>query len=166
VVLSHAAECDEHHCLEGCAVAALDEQSGILTSGGGGTSRSFEGLGYGAPTVHRHSIPKGDSGGASRFFYTSKIPPTERKLPDGSVNQHPTVKSVKLMRHFVRLITPPKGTVLDPFAGSGTTGVAALREGMGFVGIELDPEHHRVAELRLQTAVSDVFAAIDELDPS
>ena len=54
----------------------------------------------------------------------------------GSRNVHPTVKSVALMRWLCRLITPPGGVVLDPFAGSGTTGVAALAEGLSFVGCE------------------------------
>jgi site-specific DNA-methyltransferase (adenine-specific) len=65
------------------------------------------------------------------------------------VNNHPTVKSTKLMSYLVRLITPPGGTVLDPFAGSGSTGVAALEEGMDFVGIERDPEYFAIAQERL-----------------
>jgi site-specific DNA-methyltransferase (adenine-specific) len=159
-VLSHAAECLEGQCSEGCAVAALDEQSGVLTSG---ALREY----VRAPTasVYQAGFQKlgrlsaagcdrpSDSGGASRFFYTAKVPPAERKLSDGTTNQHPTAKSIKLMRYFVRLVTPPNGTVLDPFAGSGTTGVAALKEGFGFLGIELDPEHHRVAQLRLAEAM-------------
>lgn len=65
------------------------------------------------------------------------------------MNNHPTVKSTKLMSYLVRLITPPGGTVLDPFAGSGSTGVAALEEGMDFVGIERDPEYFAIAQERL-----------------
>ena len=56
-------------------------------------------------------------------------------------NPHPTVKPTELMRYLCRLVTPPGGTVLDPFMGSGSTGKAALREGFGFVGIDNDEEH-------------------------
>src|SRR5262249_46255655 len=58
----------------------------------------------------------------------------------GRANHHPTVKSIALMRWLVRLITPPGGLVLDPFAGSGTTGCAAVLEGFNFVGIEQGEE--------------------------
>lgn len=67
-------------------------------------------------------------------------------------NHHPTVKPVALMRWLIRLIAPPGGTVLDPFMGSGTTGVAAVQEGRFFVGIELDPEYHRIAQARIAHA--------------
>lgn len=161
VVLSHAPECEEGHCVEGCPTAELYEQSGESRSSGGrimniAPSRIYGGgKGLGAnrnlsPEEARGDPGFGDFGGASRFFYTSKVPTSERKLPDGTLNTHPTAKSIKLMQYFVKLITPPGGTVLDPFAGSGTTGVAALREGMSFVGVERDPEHHRVAQLRVE----------------
>ena len=93
-----------------------------------------------------------EQSGASRFFYTSKVSSAERELPDGTLNTHPTAKSVKLMKYFVRMVTPAGGVVLDPFTGSGTTGVAALEEGMSFFGAELDVEHHRVAKVRLEAA--------------
>jgi len=67
-------------------------------------------------------------------------------------NHHPTVKPLKLMRYLVRLVTPPGGTVLDPFAGSGTTLVAAKEEGFGYIGIELEPEYVEIAEARLAAA--------------
>jgi DNA modification methylase len=66
---------------------------------------------------------------------------------------HPTVKPVALMRWLVRLITPPGGVVLDPFMGSGSTGVAALREGFGFVGIDLTPEYVEIARRRNSAAL-------------
>lgn len=59
----------------------------------------------------------------------------------GVRNQHPTLKGIQLMRYLVRLITPPGGIVLDPFAGSGTTGIAAIAEGCKFVGIEKEEEY-------------------------
>lgn len=64
-------------------------------------------------------------------------------------NFHPTVKPVKLMQYLVRLITPPNGKVLDPFCGSGTTGVACKLEGFQFVGMEQDPEYAKIAEARI-----------------
>lgn len=68
----------------------------------------------------------------------------------GSRNVHPTVKPIDLMRWLVRLVTPPGGTVLDPFTGSGTTGIAAGLEGFDFVGIEREAEYREIAEARLK----------------
>ena len=65
-------------------------------------------------------------------------------------NVHPTVKPIDLMRWLVRLVTPPGGTVLDPFTGSGTTGVAATLEGVDFIGCELDPEYAEIAKARIE----------------
>jgi site-specific DNA-methyltransferase (adenine-specific) len=67
-------------------------------------------------------------------------------------NTHPTVKPVALMRWLVRLVTPPGGVVLDPFTGSGTTGVAAVLEGFDFLGVELDPAHADIARARIAHA--------------
>jgi len=64
-------------------------------------------------------------------------------------NNHPTVKPIELMKYLCRLVTPKKGTVLDPFMGSGTTGIAAKLEGFSFVGIELDAEYLEIAKLRI-----------------
>lgn len=67
-------------------------------------------------------------------------------------NQHPTVKPVALMRYLCRLVTPPQGLILDPFLGSGTTGVAAMKEGFKFVGIERDPESFAISCARIAHA--------------
>jgi len=64
-------------------------------------------------------------------------------------NFHPTVKPTDLMRYLCRLVTPPGGTVLDPFMGSGSTGRGALEEGFRFIGIERDPEYFKIAEVRI-----------------
>jgi site-specific DNA-methyltransferase (adenine-specific) len=64
-------------------------------------------------------------------------------------NHHPTVKPVELMRHLVRLVTPPGGLILDPFLGSGTTAIAAEMEGFRWLGIEKEPEYVAIAEARL-----------------
>ena len=90
----------------------------------------------------------GDSGGASRFFYVAKASRKERNLglPDGMTNSHPTVKPLSLMRWLCRLVTPPGGVILDPFAGSGTTGCAAALEGFRFIGIEQDADYCEIAD--------------------
>jgi site-specific DNA-methyltransferase (adenine-specific) len=67
----------------------------------------------------------------------------------GGKNTHPTVKPLQLMRYLARLITPPQGTILDPWMGSGSTGIAALQEGFNFIGIELDPRHFQTALQRI-----------------
>jgi len=64
-------------------------------------------------------------------------------------NHHPTVKPTELMRHLVRLVTPPGGLVLDPFMGSGSTGKAAILEGARFVGCDLDPAYLEIAPARI-----------------
>ena len=76
------------------------------------------------------------------------------RTSSGVRNFHPTVKPASLMRWLCRLITPPGGLVLDPFAGSGTTGVGAISEGFGFIGMEMDPGHHSIAMARLEHASS------------
>jgi site-specific DNA-methyltransferase (adenine-specific) len=91
------------------------------------------------------SIPRGDSGSAARFFYTAKADAQDRW---GS--RHPTVKPIDLLRWLVPLITPPGGQVLDPFAGSGTTGVAALATGRNAILIEQDAEY--IADIRERLA--------------
>ncbi len=80
---------------------------------------------------------EGDTGTAARFFYCSKASKADR----GEGNSHPTVKPLTLMEWLVKLVCPPGGTVLDPFAGSGSTGVACLRTGRHFIGIEKETEY-------------------------
>ena len=87
----------------------------------------------------------GDFGSAARFFYTAKATSDDRL---GS--KHPTVKPVDLMRYLARLVTPPGGTVLDPFAGTGSTGVACVREGFNAILIEREDEY--VADIRTRIA--------------
>ncbi|MEX2739941.1 site-specific DNA-methyltransferase [Rhizobium mongolense] len=93
--------------------------------------------------------PRGDSGSAARFFYSSKADADDRI---GS--KHPTVKPVDLKRYLCRLITPPGGTVLDCFAGTGTTGEAAWREGFNAVLIEREPEYQADIAERMRLCLS------------
>jgi DNA modification methylase len=79
-----------------------------------------------------------DSGSAARFFYQAKANKTDR-----ANSKHPTVKPIALMRYLARLITPPGGTILDPFAGSGTTGEAAYLEGFNCYLIEREDEYRK-----------------------
>lgn len=74
------------------------------------------------------------------------------RASEGRANVHPTVKPIDLMRWLVRLVTPRGGVVLDPFTGSGSTGMAATLEGFGFVGFELDPLHVEIAKRRIAAA--------------
>jgi site-specific DNA-methyltransferase (adenine-specific) len=166
-------EVEAWECAEGCPVAELDRQSGQT----GSSERRVAGPGQQPFKVDRgwnqHSMTRkgqtapesyGDTGGASRFFktfdgrldpgfaYIPKASTRERSagLPEGSRSSHPTVKPIDLMRYLVRLVTPPGGVVLDPFAGSGTTCIAAVLEGMGFMGIEKDPESYQIAADRIR----------------
>jgi DNA modification methylase len=91
----------------------------------------------------------GDSGSAARFFYTAKADADDRL---GS--KHPTVKPLDLMQYLVRLVTPKGGTVLDPFAGTGTTGEAAWREGMAAELIEAEAEYCVDIRRRMALALS------------
>ena len=93
-----------------------------------------------------------DTGGASRFFYCSKANKRDRTC-DGQVeNKHPTVKPRSLMEYLCRLVTPPGGgLILDPFMGSGSTGIGALSTGNRFIGIELEPESFETARQRIET---------------
>jgi site-specific DNA-methyltransferase (adenine-specific) len=98
---------------------------------------------------NRIATPKrGDSGSAARFFYTAKADSTERNKHLIEKNKHPTVKPVDLLQYLCRLITPPKGIILDPFCGSGSTGVAAFEEGFNYILIDKDPESCKTAKVR------------------
>jgi DNA modification methylase len=100
--------------------------------------------------INDHSdVGYGGSGGASRFFYTAKASRADRNAGGMAENTHPTVKPTDLMRWLVRLVTPPGGVVLDPFAGSGSTLVAARAEGVRAVGIEREDQYARIIADRL-----------------
>lgn len=79
-------------------------------------------------------------------------------------NSHPTVKPITLMRYLCRMVTPPGGTILDPFAGSGSTLVAAVEEGFKFLGIEREDEYIAIAKVRVQNVIDDETARKDQLD--
>jgi len=103
-----------------------------------------------------------DSGGPSRYFYTSKASKSERTLDGRIANAHPTVKPQDLMEWLVRLVTRERQTVLDPFAGSGTTCAAAKDVGREFVGIERQPKWADVARVRVGLTPEDPARVRDD----
>lgn len=158
----------------------LDRQSGISTSGTVGPDgfkgeykANVYGK-YGNNIIDPDSV-YGDTGGASRFFFVSKTSTEERNaglrnFTGGTIkdnrninldnpyhrgetikkNIHPTVKPITLMRYLVKLITPPGGTVLDPFNGSGSTGCGCMMEAFNYVGIDSVTEYIEISEARIQ----------------
>jgi site-specific DNA-methyltransferase (adenine-specific) len=111
-------------------------------------------IGTGKGTTYLPLKPQGklysDSGSAARFFYCAKASKRDRR---GS--KHPTIKPVKLIQWLVRLVTPPNGTVLDIFAGSGTTGEAAYLEGFSAVLIELEAEYQADIKHRIEAMFNE-----------
>jgi site-specific DNA-methyltransferase (adenine-specific) len=124
--------------LDESQAAALDKQSGNRPSKGG-TTAGWAAQYVGGTYDPIEKTAYNDSGGASRFFYVAKAGKKERPNVNGVA--HPTVKPMALMQYLVRLVTPPGGTVLEPFAGSGTTIEAALNEGFNVIGIEMTDEY-------------------------
>ena len=155
--LSHNDDCADT-CTDDCTVKMLDEQSeGKMHSAGAARDGStaiiadtYAASGYMLPP-NRNMRRLGDSGGASRFFYQAKPSTRERRqgLTDGTRNTHTTVKSISLMRHLVSLVAAPGATILDPFTGSGSTGIAALAEDCRFIGIEKEAEYVEIARQRI-----------------
>lgn len=97
-----------------------------------------------------------DQGGASRFFYTAKADAAERPRVNGVA--HPTVKPLDLMRWLVRLVTPPGGVVLDPFAGSGTTVEAGMLEQFQCVAVEREVDYLPLIVARIHRRIDPVKA--------
>ena len=175
LLLSHSPSCvhldtaddtDLWACVPGCPVRAMDAQSG---PSGGCAPASGPTLGklgkhgiYGKATGENMSKVAfhGKVDGASRFFmrfdpndapfiYQAKANTKDRSAGIEGRNSHPTVKSTALMAYLCRLVTPPGGVVLDPFMGSGSTGVACIKEGFRFIGIEREAEYYEIAKQRV-----------------
>ncbi len=132
----------------------------------------FKSVSKGKETPH-YTYGHSDKGTASRFFYCAKASSAERNMgceglkeheqyneslpcPTRDIrkeklikNHHPTVKPIKLMKYLCRLITPPNGIILDPFMGSGSTGIAAKQEGFRFIGIEREQQYLDIAIRRI-----------------
>ena len=172
----------------------LDEQSGTLKSGAmksGTKAQDLQTNSMGAWTDRTLTTEfKASEGGASRFFYVAKASKRDRNeglddLPLGEIypqnnslerkdinatkssrvaNFHPTVKPTALMEYLVKLVTPPNGTVLDPFTGSGSTGKAAILQGFNFIGIEMTEEYVPIIEGRLKHAEAKVAEAKEKIE--
>jgi DNA modification methylase len=152
----------------------------------GAMKREVGGYGGDSIFFNGKSVPSnqyGDSGNASRFFYCAKAGRRDRddglggeyklcgmmeddnyaiKTGSGNLretkrkNTHPTVKPTSLMQYLIRLVTPPNGTVLDPFNGSGSTGKACAYETIGkYIGIDLDEEYINISKARIEFAIGD-----------
>lgn len=160
-------------CVPGCPVLALDQQTGVLKSGlmkAGTKTQGYTGpsMGEFKPGVVQ-SDTYADAGGASRFFHQTEwdeqwdrivyfAKPSKREKNAGvkQGNIHPTTKPVALMRYLITLVTPPGGTVLDPFLGSGTTAVAAILDGYDWKGCELTDDYLPIIKGRVAHARSEV----------
>jgi site-specific DNA-methyltransferase (adenine-specific) len=155
-----------------------DGQCGDLN--GQSEARVSKGI-YGDMPAPRDMPARGDSGSAARFFFNAKTSRTEReeglerfdlkRRSDGRekdienprlrttsrANHHPTVKPVALMRWLVRLVTPVGGTAIDPFMGSGSTGIACVCEDRGFIGFEREAEYFEIAKARVDYSRGELF---------
>ncbi len=144
--------------LDPAAAAALDDAAGLRRSGAAPTTRhssKHSSRVYSGKFEGRTECGPGrgaSAAGPSRFYYCSKAAAHDRNQGLGKEpidNTHPCVKPTDLMRWLVRLATPPECTVIDPFTGSGSTGVASLLENRSFIGIERDASQARTARARL-----------------
>lgn len=140
------------HTNPNCPCYVMDSQSGISKPSKGRT-----GIKGGSP-IHQSTLsvevegkwPADNGGGASRFFYQAKVSKKERNMGlDDLKNSHPTLKPVQLMTYLCRLVTPEGGIILDPFMGSGSTGIAARLEGFRFVGMEMDEDYFKISSSRI-----------------
>jgi site-specific DNA-methyltransferase (adenine-specific) len=80
-----------------------------------------------------------------KYFYAPRVSRKEK----GEYNDHPTVKPISLMRYLIRIYTPKDGKVIDPFNGTGTTGIASIQEGRSYVGIELSDHYVEITKQRI-----------------
>ena len=151
--------------LDDSQAEVLDEQSGRPGFSGGGTKGAGLRAEYVGGERRDTDLPAttyGDTGGASRFFptfrYQAKAPKRERPVierEDGTRTAHPTVKPLELMRWLVRLVTPPGGIVLDPFAGSGTTVEAGMLEGFEVWAIEREADYLPLIQVRIDRVMAE-----------
>lgn len=156
------------------AAELLDKQSGTLHSRGN-VNQSTSGGGTGntvnpGPTHKSHHHERDllhKDGGAARFFYCPKAHKGERNI-GAENNEHPTVKPIELMAYLIRLTTPEGGKTLDPFGGSGTTGIAAVLEQKDAVLVEKDADHAELAQKRIEYVMNNTAKVREKVyeDPS
>ncbi len=152
--------------LDDQASAILDHQSGHQKSGIAGENSRSWGVGEGQINSWQSYNSAGyqDKGGASRFFFTPKASKGEKNAGVKDKNTHVTVKPIDLMKYLIRLITPPNGIVLEPFAGSGTTLCAAVQGGFDFVGIEREAEYIPIIKQRVKYWSGYTYEIEEETD--
>jgi site-specific DNA-methyltransferase (adenine-specific) len=148
-----------------------------------GDAKAVNTYGDGLNTSQPSGLPYGDSGGASRFFYVAKAARAERNfgldgfntevagtgaLRDGGreskprANTHPTVKPVALMAYLIRMVARKGSVILDPFMGSGTTAVAAIQEGVAWIGCEREAEYVKIINGRIAVAQAGLGLTLAE----
>lgn len=141
------------------SVAVTREPTGTTTI----TLRRWSSDGSAEPVTFSITATSAEVGekGSARFSYCAKASRDDRNdgLHHLGANHHPTVKPTELMTWLVKLVTPPGGTVLDPFMGSGSTGRGAVLGGVDFIGIEMDAEYAAIAAERIR-AISPLFAEV------
>ena len=143
LVLSHSEDCTDKTCSEGCPVAELGEPARFFYCPKPSRKEREAGCSALAP----QQIYRCDGAGQSLEIFGT----TDGGRSPCS-NNHPTVKPVKLLRYFAKMICPTSGRCLDCFMGSGSTGVACADEGFSFTGIELDEGYYKIAKARIEAA--------------
>jgi len=158
VVFSHSPECLVDNCAPGCPVHDLEKHDAARFFTTFQPEESTPFLYCAKPSTREREA------GCEALLIHNVTDLTNRKpgtaglnnpragagrTSSGRKNNHPTVKPIELMRWLTKLVTPPGGIVLDPFAGSGTTGIAAVLEGFNFIGIDLDPHFCEIARERI-----------------
>lgn len=151
----------EQHTNPECPCYMLDQQSGVSKSTIGNPRGTYKKGLFANSKFNKVGTEHNDKGGASRFFYTAKASKNERNAgcdgSDGTVikesikhqNNHPTVKPIDLMKYLVKLVSREGGIVLDPFMGSGTTGIACVLLNRNYIGFDKTEEYIKIAETRI-----------------
>ena len=176
------------HANPNCMCKMLDEQSGELTSGEMDSIAKGGQFAVYGNQYPRKTISHKSKGGASRFYYQAKASQKEKwfyctickeafqiKEKDDHIHGasektkyqylefHPTQKPEKLIEYLVKLITPPNGTIIEPFMGTGTALIAAEREGFNLVGIDSKSEYCQMSYKRFENEISQQTKLIGEL---
>jgi DNA modification methylase len=161
LILQHAHDCDESGCGCSCPVRLMGEQSGVSVSNPHARNNGdFKSVALGRKSAYT-SCGHTDTGTAARYFtqinpdpfiYSGKATKKDRTCNGAVTNPHPTVKPRELIKHLIKLIMPPSpdAAVIDPFGGSGTTGVAAKELGRNAILIEREPEYIELINARIE----------------
>lgn len=173
LMLSHSPSCvhvetdgdtDVWACVPGCPIRAMDDQQEKDASTEGVSRYFMRFAPQDAPFIYAPKANKTEKDAGCENLPTQQqdltrepgLPGSDNPRNRGAkqrFNHHPTVKAVSVMAYLCRLVTPPGGRVLDPFMGSGTTGIAAYREGFDFIGIEREADYMAIAEARIRHAM-------------